>query len=380
MTDKNQIIPGTNSVFIGETGNTKITNASAQTAINSGNFSVFANSSVWQVANSSGGFHRFGVHNGSQFVPHTFSKWSTANGYIYPRQRTVYTTSQAWVPPQGNVGQLLMVMCWGGGGSGAKRNGTTGGGGGGAFTMGLFDMATILAYPNSMYIVIGAGGASQTTAGPGINGGDTRFGNTAEISWISAGGGRGGGNTGTMASGGCGGSPYGDDSAAGSPLINEFGLHLNCFWPYMAGTGIITGNTATGSGFSAATLNEPSSGVMGYGSGGGSANTTDFWFPHAAYGGGAGAGGGGAASNPSGGVITGSARIHGPGMINVQIPGVGGPGPGKSPLHSGLLGGAGGNTTTQPTNGSFPGGGGGGAAGTQNSGAGANGMVIITIF
>ena len=382
MVSKNITIPSGNAYF-GNTANTHANSAGIFTGVNNATFTSQTNGTTISVSNTSGGFSNVGL-NTSIVAPYVYTKY-TANvqGYCYPRTRTVYTSSQAWTPPQGNIGKHIMIMCWGGGGSGAFRAGSSGGGGGGAFSLSVVDMSWVLDEPTTWFIVVGAGGAAKSSAGPGINGGASYFGNgTSNVVWGFASGGCGGGNTGAMANGGSGGSMYWNSATAGLAKNDESNLYLSTFWVDYGQANVVAiagGGAGTGTGFSTEYMNEAISGILGYGGGGGSANTTDFWVGADSYCCSGPGGGGGSATNPTNATIRGGFSMHGPGMINVQPPGFNGPGSVQSPLHTGAYGGAGANSTTNITAASLGGGGGGGVTG-HNSGKGGDGLVIVTIF
>lgn len=386
MTEKktglgNEIKVGNNIVnstglFV-ETGNT--TNA-------------YLNTSSLVVQNSSG-YAKLSVFDGANNHPHVYIKHANSEGHVYPRTRWIYTSSQALeLPENGNAlwdGAQLIIMCWGAGGSGGCGSGSSGGGGGGGFKMAIVDLEDVLATPEMQYVVVGSGGGAQTGTGPGQNGGLTYVGNTAYgYYWCVASGGIGGGySSGAMANGGMGGihnsiGPVPVATAGSSDYAYLYGLYTMGLSEYNYGSANLVNawEASRGFGYSDAFGNEAMPGIMGAGGGGGSANTSDHWYAAASYGGLGGCGGGGGApSNPTGSTIGSATAVFGPGF-NIQIPGYNAPGPFDSTNHDAFSGGTGANSTTDVVAGYGPGYGGGGGSGTRDSGAGGDGLVIVTLF
>lgn len=245
-----------------------------------------------------------------------------------------YLASSTYTKPDGL--QRVFVQAWGAGGSGGATEtnaGDTGGGGGGAYVEAWFDADDLTATTS---IVIGSGGAAVTDENDGNAGGNTTFGSLL----TAYGGGGGGSDTSSGASGGGGGCFFSAGGNATGPTAA------------VAGT---PGFPLCGAGIAGTLAGVSTSSV--YSGAGGQGNTTTATGVvggSSFYGG---AGGGGASTNSA---AAGGTSVHG---------GNGGAG----------LSAASGNATS----GSVPGGGGGAKwsnGGTGNSGAGGNGMVIITEF
>ena len=227
-------------------------------------------------------------------------------------------------PTYGNVYDVLIVA---GGGSGARSNaGANSAGGGGAGGMQKLTSQTF-ASAGTYPAVIGAGGAVRTVFSIGANGGNSSFNGTT-----SAGGG-GGGVFGTAAGNG--------GSGGGGAFGSAFGLTLAGF------TGNDGGNSAG----------------QNAGSGGGGKGSTGFGAS------GNNGGNGGTGQSDS---ITGAAVVYAAGgggsQYDVGSRGLGG---------SSSVGGNAGNAGNPSTNGAVNTGSGGGGGYGVNSGAGADGIVII---
>jgi len=248
-----------------------------------------------------------------------------------------FNASGTWTKPSGySANSRVLIQCWGGGGSGGKST-YGGGGGGGGYNerwVTLSDMGA------TETITVGAGGASRTTAAAGLSGGDTSVG-----SLVTAYGGAGGyaGTLTIQSTGGGGGGPLSagvqgteKNALPGNPRIASLLLDTACgITSYI--------NVFQGGGA-----------YDGY-------QTADcFWH-----------GGGGGGYNKQGGN---------------SLYGGGGGGPSYPINTAGTSkyagnGGAGSNAASA-TAGTAPAGGGGGVGATAgwNSGAGAAGRVIITVF
>lgn len=266
----------------------------------------------------------------------------TTLGRLTDRQQ--FDASSTWTKP-GN-GTVALVQAWGAGGSGGRAGSGDGGGGGGggAYMEKYIALASLSA---AVTVTIGSGGTAQTADDTDGNaGGNTTFGayvtaygggaGNGDAAGNNGGGGGGGltsaGTGGSGATGGIGGSPFGVIGAATTGAAgnaNPFGGGGGSSGSVIGGAGLYGGG---GGGFGSGTNTETAGGdsVFGGGGGGGGADT------------GTGAAGG-------------TAAIYGGN------------------------GGAGNTGNTVGTAGTAPGGGGGGSE-TANSGAGAAGRVVITVW
>jgi hypothetical protein len=248
---------------------------------------------------------------------------------------TSFTASGTWTKPAGLVAAVVEV--WGAGGSGGRKNANFGGGGGGggSYVRTYFQASQLGATET---VTIGAGGAAVSANNTAGNvGGDTTFGSLVTA---RGGGGGGGGTLGagfapvTDATGGRGGRP----SSLVSPGPGGVAT---------AGADVGQDNSMGGGGGSAIT----SGGYATWGGGGGgNGGSTDGGVGGNSLNGGAGGGG----ANQSGAGAAGGTSSFG---------GNGGAGGGSGAAVAG----------TQP-------GGGGGGGFNANSGAGANGKVIVYEF
>ncbi len=246
-----------------------------------------------------------------------------------------FLSSSIWTKPNGL--QLAVIEAWGAGGSGGRNNNTSGGGGGGGGTY------TIGRYPASLLgttelVIIGAGGIAVTGNSNGNSGAITVFGSSSLLT--AYGGGGGGGNSVANPGGGGGGGG-------------------------MMGTGSSGAGAGWGPGGrpSPSVLGQSGDNSMGGANGSNDSGTSGF----AVYG-----GGGGGSGNSTTGGLGGNSLYGGGGGAGAGGSGSGGTG-GTSRFGGG--GGIGGGTTT-PSAGTQPGGGGGGAF-DENSGAGADGKIVV---
>lgn len=248
-----------------------------------------------------------------------------------------FTGSGTWTKPGGAT--TVLVEAWGGGASGAQAEATNGGGGGGggAYVRVLLAAGDAGATET---VTINSGGAAVTAANTvGNVGGNSTFGSLvtafgggggfAVTGDANVGGGGGGGalavgNVGTASAGGAGGGPGGSAGATGNSGLGG------------AGGGL--GVTAAG---------DSAYGGAGGGSGRNAAGTVGG---DSLYGGAGGGGGSGASTAGAGGASS----------------------------HGGN-GGAGATGAAAATAGTQPGGGGGGSE-TGDSGAGADGQIIVTTW
>lgn len=266
----------------------------------------------------------------------------TTFGQLTDRQQ--FDSSGTWTKPA--TGTVALIQAWGAGASGGRGGAAHGGGGGGggAYIERLIALASLSA---SVTITVGAGGTAQTSDDTDGNaGGDTTFG-----SYLSAyGGGAGGGdNAGDNAGGGGGGL-----TSAGSAGSTTTG-----------GTG--GGPVGSIGGVSTAAANN--SNPFG-GGGGGSANNGG--------GGGLYGGGGGGAGDTAVTGLAGGFSVFGGGGGGGGCGATAGGAGGTAVVYGGN-GGAGGFDANAGTAGTAPGGGGGGSE-SGNSGAGAAGRVVITVW
>jgi hypothetical protein len=258
--------------------------------------------------------------------------------------RQSFDASDTWVKP--GAGTVALIQCWGAGGSGGRggANHGGGGGGGGAYSERLVALASLSA---SVAVTIGAGAAAITADDTdGTAGGDTSFG-----AYLLAygGGGGSGDNAGDNAGGGGGGL-----TSAGSTAVTTTG-----------GTGGGPAGSIGGASTAAASNSNPFGGA-----GGGSAN--------AGGGGGLYGGGGGGAGDSAGAGNAGGFSVFGGAGGGGGGSGTGGGTGGTAIIHGGN-GGAGAIDASVATGGTAPGGGGGGSE-SGNSGAGAAGRVVITVW
>jgi len=267
-------------------------------------------------------------------------------------QRITATGATNWDKPTGfNANALVIIELWAGGGSGGKGNSgnAAGGGGGGAYVK-IMKKLSDLSDPVS--VTVGAGGAGQTVASTvGNVGGNTTFG-----AYATAYGGGGGGATVSFPGGGGGG---------GSNSVGLVGA--------TSGVGGNGGGPLLGTGGSGAIGADSSFG----GGGGGGSNTGTRGFPGgaSAYGGGGGGGcqdtAGVAAENAGGNSLMGGGGGGG-GALSVT-------GGSAGTSLGGGNGSAGTFDSTASSAGTQPGGGSGGTE-IGNSGAGGNGMAVITVI
>jgi hypothetical protein len=272
--------------------------------------------------------------------------WSTSAQSDFQQ----FTASGTWTKPTDaafGVNSAVLIRNWGAGGSGAQANsgGGGGGGGGGSYTERWAILSDLGATET---VTIGAGGASVTTPGDGIAGGNTTFG-----SLLIAYGGGGGADAGGGGGGG-GGSIEAGSTTSSSTGGNGGGQG--------GGTG---GGTAVNGGES----------IFGGGGGGGGGAAGDAGNGGYSHWGG-GAGGGGDNTGATGASIGGGSYFGGAGGGGGSDEGAGGAG-GTSV--AGGNGGAGATGADNATAGVQPGGGGGGSE-TGDSGAGGDGRVDIIVF
>jgi hypothetical protein len=265
---------------------------------------------------------------------------SGTNTFISPQNTgsdiQTFTSSGTWTKPVN--GSMVTIQAWAGGGSGGKNTVRGGGGGGGG---GYAEITIPIASMGATETVtIGDGGASKTTNGVGLVGGNTTVG-----SLITAYGGGGGGEDSDAGGGGGGGnlevgSVGGADGGAGGGILGGAG-GVNS----KGGDSIYGGG---GGGDYGGTRHGGNS-VNGGGGGGG-----EFMNGICGNGGNSINGGGGGGGGSNGTVGSGGTSKTG---------GAGGAGGKASNAIAG----------TQPA-------GGGGGSYTGNSGAGGKGKVIITTF
>lgn len=258
---------------------------------------------------------------------------------ISPMQVT-YNASGTFVTPP--TATNVRIEAWGGGGSGG-RGGTGDGGGGGAG--GAYCTREMLrsALAATITVTIGAGGPAQTSdSTDGTIGGNSTFG--AHLTGYGGGAGGGDNTTGSHngggGGGGCGSAGATASGATGGTGGTEFGATSpgsNVYNGRNGVTGTGAPGTATSSYFAAG------------GGGGGSDTGTGGVGGSSAYGGASGGGGGDSAGGAAGTTVYGGAA--GAGNFDASVGGSG----------------------TQP-------GGGGGGSEAANSGAGADGRIVVTVW
>lgn len=266
----------------------------------------------------------------------------TTLGQLTNRQQ--FDASGTWTKP--GTGTVALMQCWGGGGSGGRGgNGDGGGGGGGgAYIEKYIALASLSA---AVTVTIGAGGTAQTADDTdGNTGGDTTFGayltaygggkGNGDNAGDNGGGGGGGltsaGSSGAAAAGGVGGGPAGNIGGVSTAAVNNAN-------PFGGGGGGSSGSAGGGA-------------LFGGGGGGmGSGTNTEQAGGFSIFGG----AGGGGGSDTGTGAAGGTAVVYGGN------------------------GGAGNTSTNAATAGTAPGGGGGGSE-QANSGAGAAGRIVITVW
>lgn len=283
----------------------------------------------------------------------TSDRWRAAGVYQVPASsavdRQTFTSSDTWTKP--STGTLVLIQCWGAGGSGGRAGSTDGGGGGGggAYVERWMNLSDI---SGNQTVTIGAGGAARAVdETDGATGGNTTFG--AHVTAYGGGGGEGataangqGGGGGGVLSAGTVGTGDGIGSLnGGGPAVEAttaVGEAVTMDNQFGGGSGAAT-NSATGN-IGGRSVYGGGGGGRGLGTGAGGAGGASL------YGGGGGGGGSGDTSGGSGG-----ASAHGG------------------------AGGAGATAAANATDGTAPAGGGGGSE-TGNSGAGAAGRCIVTVF
>lgn len=232
----------------------------------------------------------------------------------------VYNSDATWNKPTGCVGAL--VLAWGAGGSGARSgSGTVSGGGGGGFNWAFFFASQL---GSSESVVVGTGGAAVGSNAAGNDGESSQFGTSAPV-LVKAGGGAGG----IIGGGGAGGGGIEgtSDESGGAPKSVDYSATL---WDvYGGGDGDVTtaGQSSVFGGGGSSSGATGGSSIWGGGAGGSRAGTT--YSPGTSKFGG----------NGSNATISGSASA-----------------------------------------GSAPGGGGGAHQGSNSSGAGGDGRVIVISF
>lgn len=267
----------------------------------------------------------------------------TTFGQLTDRQQ--FDSSSTWTKP--STGTVALIQTWGAGASGGRAGSGDGGGGGGggAYAERLIALASLSA---SVSVTIGGGGTAQTSDDTDGNaGGNTTFGAYLSAFGGGAGGGdnagaNGGGGGGGLiaagsvasgATGGAGGTPRG---VIGTETTGGAGGNAN---PFGGGGGASAGNSG-------------GTGLFGGGGGGFGSDAASPTSGGDSIFGGAGGGGG---ADTSSGAAGGTAAIYGGN------------------------GGAGGTGAGAGTAGTAPGGGGGGSE-QANSGAGAAGRCVVTVW
>lgn len=139
--------------------------------------------------------------------------------------QVAFTSSGSFLVPAGVSAVKVRLAGGGGGGGGSSASGAAGCGGAGGYGEGIFAVAP----GQTIAITVGAGGGAGASGNnAGANGGSSIFG-----AYISATGGQGGTNTGTLWSGGGGGvatggtiniaGSYGSDGGSDGSTINGLG-------------------------------------------------------------------------------------------------------------------------------------------------------------
>lgn len=282
---------------------------------------------------------------------------------------TYISTTTVWNVPTN--AKLIKIQLWGAGGSGS-RHGTYGGSGGGGGEYNELFMPVSKLASSTILVTIGIGGTAITGASDGISGGSSSFGN-----FLTVGGGGGGSIASTNVVGGGGG---GSGITGGMGSSNNGGGYLsgtNYFGSTAGGLttayylGVGSGNNA---GIGPFSISE----TFGHIGGGGGGYITGSEQTHgvdSVYGGGGGSGGGADASNSCTQSYGGGSSRYGGGGGGGACTG------GYTDGGTSFWGGNGGagSVAGTATSGSFPGGGGGGTT-SGTSGAGGNGLAIITVF
>ena len=265
-----------------------------------------------------------------------------------------------WVKPSGfSPNARVLLQIWGGGGSGGKGSYAdwlpAGGGGGGTYWEGWKTLSELSA---NHALEVGAGGAAVSALGtPGNYGSASWFRGWGTSSGnnlydVAANGG-GGGDADATGSGGGGGGPYGFGGSGNAIAAAAAGLGMSAGGYGGGGAGGIGGIPNS---YSLGGRTDPVPPINSWGGAGGGQwyNAIGDWSCNGAGTIGGGGGGGGAYSLWTG---------WGGGSV------------------SGGNGGNGANGSATAESGKFPGGGGGGKSGTVgNSGAGGDGLIIVTVY
>lgn len=295
-------------------------------------------------------------------------------GFVLSNTQTFLGSGTWSKPPLANatlvgVNTFAIIQVWGAGGSGGtpKTNGSEGGGGGGgAFHERIIKLNELA---DTVTVTIGLGGAARTADQAGAAGGTSSFG--THISAFgggggarSAGGGDGGGGGGS-GSAGSGNSPGSANSGIIAPVTSYRmflpGIDISStnilqsidYEFYTISSGTLRQNLKNGAGGAGGSASDGATSTYGGGGGGAgrdNAGQQGYSGGNSVWGGGGGGGGSIDTISINGGVST--------------------------------YGGNGANGSTGSTNaqdGFVPGGGGGGAE-AGNSGAGADGEVIVYTF
>jgi hypothetical protein len=290
-------------------------------------------------SNSAGGSPTNGAAGGSGIVIISYAGVQQFGGGIVTSVggNTIHTfTTSGTLSPITPLSANYLIVA--GGGSGARdQNGGTSGGGGGAG--GLLSGSGLGIDTNSTYlVVVGAGGASQTSGRTnGINGSNSSF---SLVSTTAIGGGYGGAYANGGGAGGSGGGATGESVQSGGAATSGQGY---------AGANTTSTSFEAGGGGGAGAVGVSATSTIGGAGGAGVASSISGASTYYA-----GGGGGGSYSNTS----------------SAGGSGVGGAGGGSNNSYAGQ------NGTANTGSG---GGGGGSAPGTSgNSGAGGSGVVIIS--